>query len=369
MDHTVAHVGAFSMSNWGDKLYPKVIEEMLRERGFDAEINYFALLAGQSEEGQRIHPLRKLRSMSPKAVIVGGGDLIRADIRTVAMDHLSVPWSSRSKLINRARARFLEGRAWPPGPGPWLPAEGWGSPTALVSVGVHPLPDSEETSRALGHVTSAWVRTHAGAQVLESHGFSDERLSVAPDAVFAMRAFDDPGRLRERGRALLKNRWGLSEPPVLFHAAPFHGWDEARISSVIQRLVDYSVATLELGRYCGEQVELTAAAKASRIPALKGLSADETTEVIAAAGAIFTTSMHAAIVASCVGTPVLVPKVGKTMNAFAACPTPPQLAIVDDLDLENALGDLYGERLPLSSQENAVAARTAFAETIKRINL
>ena len=61
------------------------------------------------------------------------------------------------------------------------------------------------------------------------------------------------------------------------------------------------------------------------IPALPDLRADEITAVLAGAGAVFTTSMHAAIVGASFGTPVIVPGVGKTSDAFAVLPNPPRL--------------------------------------------
>jgi hypothetical protein len=180
-----------------------------------------------------------------------------------------------------------------------------------------------------------------------------------------MRALEDPDKLRAQGRHLLNERLGLSAEPVLIQAAAFHGWPEERVARVIEQLKPFPVVTLALGAYAGEDRQLGAAARATGVPALSGLNSEEVTAVLAAAGCIFTTSLHAAIVASCVGTPTLVPNVEKTASTLAICPEEPRLLLTDEADVARAVADVYGEAVPLPNGLNAQAARDAFGQTME----
>ncbi len=370
MVRVIAHVGDFSVDNYGDQLYPEVVSGLLRDCGFDGHIEYFAPLEGRTPGGQRIRPLRELARVHPDAVLVGGGDLIRTDIGTIAKDHLNIPSGRRGSRLSRVRGRLFRMRSFPAGAGPWLPRLGWGdAPTAFVSVGVHELAPSEDVRAAVSHISSAWVRTAVGRDRLQEVGMDEQLTVAAPDAVFATAAFRDPDPLRARGRQLLRQRWGVDRAPIVVQAAEFHGWSPDRISAVVRSLKPLPVVNLPLGRYAGEDQVLKAVAQQEQVPVLTNLKAAEITDVLAAAGAVFTTSMHAAIVGTCVGTPVVVPKIAKTADALAACPEPPVVHLAADGDVAGIVADVYGERHQLPSRANATACQSAFSRTMEHVGL
>ena len=109
-----------------------------------------------------------------------------------------------------------------------------------------------------------------------------------------------------RGRELARKITGQAAPVALFHVAPFTGWTPARAALAMGRIVAPTIA-LPLGAYAGEDVLLREAARASGswYPGL--LAADDVTALIAGCGCIVSTSMHAAIVGTCFGRPVIVP--------------------------------------------------------------
>ncbi|MFE1665828.1 polysaccharide pyruvyl transferase family protein [Microbacterium sp. P02] len=362
----IAHIGAFSMPNWGDKLYPGALASLLDILGVPAQLSHYCPVPGSTSAGEAILPLDKVRDSDADVALVGGGDLLRFDNRTVAMDHLSVPSADRGKRINRLRARWFGARHFLNGPGAWAPAEPWIStgPSVLISAGVHTVPADSAAQKAVANYRAAWVRTHNGADRLAGAGVARDRIVVAPDMIFAMPDFEIADRVRDRGEAIFHQHAGLSDAPLVFHAAQFHGWPLDRVKKVLSGLKGIPMVTLSLGSYAGEDRLLSAAAAEFAIPTLHDLPADDITAVLAGAGAVFTTSMHAAIVAASFGTPVLVPGVGKTRDAFAVLPEPPTLREVEDDTLRAAVEELLGRRLPHSRSANRDAVIAAFEATL-----
>lgn len=359
------------MSNYGDALYPKAIAELLKQEGFGGIIEHYALLPGKTLDGAEVRPLTVLKPDSMDAVLVGGGDLIRCDLNTVALDHLNVPTELRNSMLNRIRARCFRYRSMLRGPGAWLPIEGWSElvPVAYVSVGVHRLAASESASRAIENIDAAWVRTEAGAKHLEDAGMPQEKLEIGPDAVFAMSELKDPAYLASIGKSILVEQANTSKKPVLFQAAAFHGWNLDRITKMLAEISNYPIVVLALGAYAGEDRLLKAAALKAGVPFLTGLPANEVTAVLAAAGCIITTSMHAAIVGSCLGVPTIVPGVDKTTSALSVCPDPPAIHLVDDKDISRTVSNVYGQEMPAPTGANADAAIRAFRHTMKKAGI
>lgn len=355
------------MPNWGDKLYPPTLESLLDELAVVQTTAHFAPSTGVTSSGQPIRKLGEVRRSGARIALVGGGDILRFDPRTVALDHLSIPTEARHRMLNRARARWFAARHFLDGPGPWVPNDGWlpQAPAALISAGVHTVPVDHASRRAVARYRSAWVRTSNGAERLVGAGVARERVFVAPDMIFALPELTEPDRTRSWGERIFEDRLGLSYAPVLFHAAGFHGWPLDRVRAALESLSNLPVATLALGTYAGEDRLLASAADALGIPTLHDLDAPEITAVMAAAGAVFTTSMHAAIVSASFGTPVMVPGVGKTRDAFQVCPEPPPMVEVDDATLREHAERLIGTRVRHSITANRAAAVAAFADTLR----
>lgn len=368
---SVAHIGAFSMPNWGDKLYPGAVASLLEEIGVDARISHFCPVPGETSAGEQIRTLHDVRASKADVALVGGGDILRFNNRTVALDHLSVPTSHRHWKINRLRAKAFSRRHFLPGPGAWAPAEPWlaDGPSVLISAGVHTVPDSSAARAAVTNYRAAWVRTQHGADHLSGAGIPRERIVLAPDMIFALPDLDRADDVRARGIEIFRSRLGSDRPPLIFHAAQFHGWPLERVVAVLETVKDLPVATLSLGSYAGEDRLLAAAARRFKIPTLHDLGADDITAVFAAAGAVFSTSMHAAIVSASFGTPALVPGVGKTRHAFEVCPEPPTMREVEDGTLREAVDEVLGTRVPHSPAANRAAVVDGFRRTLAAADL
>ncbi|WP_157532674.1 polysaccharide pyruvyl transferase family protein [Microbacterium oleivorans] len=362
----LAQVGDFSVSNWSDRLYPGVTRRLLRRIGMEAEVAHFAPLAGATLAGEPIRPLREIRRSKVSAVLVGGGDLIRLDTATVALDHMAIPEDQRRGRLLRLRAELFARRHFLTGPGAWLPDADWvpGTPTVLVSVGARRMAHDARARAAVSRLEGVWVRTSDAAHQFEAAGVRPERIVRAPDMFFAHPALSDQPASAERGHQIVRDRLGVDEPLVVFHAAAIHGWPEARVEAALRSLRGLPVAVLSLGAHAGEDRALTAAAQRTRTSALIGLKAEEIIYVLASAGVVFTTSPHVAIVAGSFGTPVLTPGVAKTADVFSVCPSPPQVEGVSDEDLADTVRARRGKRAHHDHAPNAAAATTALASVL-----
>ena len=81
----IAQIGSFDVENYGDLLFPYVLETQLKKRLSDVDIILFSPNGGKKpfEENRNVYPVHELEKMHLKyhfdAIIIGGGDVIRLD--------------------------------------------------------------------------------------------------------------------------------------------------------------------------------------------------------------------------------------------------------------------------------------------------
>ena len=81
----IAQIGTFDLENYGDLLFPDVLEREIERRHLDIEVSLFSPIGGQKPFDCRryVYPimeLPKVHSTKPiDAIVIGGGDLIRLD--------------------------------------------------------------------------------------------------------------------------------------------------------------------------------------------------------------------------------------------------------------------------------------------------
>jgi hypothetical protein len=353
----LAVAGGFTADNYGDQLYPWVLERLIRALGVEDEIRFLSPFPGQTRDGRAIHPLSSLATNKPRAIVVGGGDIIRTDLVTVAQDHLNASMRMRQGRLGRLRAKRIVRRYLSTGPGPWLLADPrWvgGIPLGWASVGVRQLEPKPLLEEAIAAVSAAWIRTTRGVDAAIAAGVPRERCSLGPDAVFAIGSVIDLEYTKDTGDRLLHDATGVpGERVAVVHAAPFTGWNATTLERLFGSSRGIPMVFLSMGRYVREDRELERAAKTLELPLLRDLDVTQITAVLAAAGSVTTTSMHAAIVASALGRPVLVPGTLKTLDAFAACPSAPPLHLVDDETVVGRIADLTGHTSAPVSAENS----------------
>lgn len=88
----IAQVGTFDVENYGDLLFPYILKNQLCE----FEVDLFSPNGGKKpfEEETTVHPISKLFEMAQKkqykAIIIGGGDLIRIDDRIASEYNINI---------------------------------------------------------------------------------------------------------------------------------------------------------------------------------------------------------------------------------------------------------------------------------------
>ncbi len=107
--------GTFDVENYGDLLYPALLERMFHQRNETREITSYSLVGSNSlqDSGCRTQPIRKLfssRFKPPHTLIVGGGDLLRTDWNTVASHYRSICLRQREQALPFIwRGLFMKG--------------------------------------------------------------------------------------------------------------------------------------------------------------------------------------------------------------------------------------------------------------------
>lgn len=202
---TVAQIGTFDCKNFGDLLFPNVLEWHLKKRRKNVELVLFSPIGGEKpfECGTIVHPICDLEKLHREkhfdAIVIGGGDLIRLD----------GGWASQEKYDVHASTMDL-----------WLiPAaisEKYDIPLLWNSPGV-PFPFAAEQTplvkRALDAADYLSVRDETS---LENLGEADvHRVVVSPDTVFTI----DGLYPREKMDSLflrLRERFGFADDFMVF---------------------------------------------------------------------------------------------------------------------------------------------------------
>ena len=221
--------GTFDVENYGDLLYPVLLERMFRLRDDTSEIRKFSLMGSKSllGSGYDTSPSQQLFSSHlspPHTLIVGGGDLLRTDWNTVASHYRSIcleqeeksppsRWRRRiAKWLNQPRDADNEFRRRHmnyPAVGPFMIEPGC-SPkiksVAYCSCGV-PFPFDEnlksQVAETFNKSVFLYVRDCQSRNALVQAGVTRE-IHVGPDLVVALSDFFDAAREREKGRAILR---------------------------------------------------------------------------------------------------------------------------------------------------------------------
>ena len=363
----IAVVGGFSAHNFGDRLYPAVMGNLLRQLGVDHELGFYALTPLRLPDGTQIQSQVSLAARRPRLVLVGGGDIIRTDRKVVAMDHLDLGPRARRRVTAGIRARRFAARHMPDGPGPWLlnPTR-LGAAVGWISVGVRRLDGARPE---VSEVSAAWIRNQPSLQHAVDAGLDPSRAALGPDAVFAIGGQIDREAARQRGRTVLARATGGDGKAVcVVHAAPFTGWSAAQLVESFSDL-GRDLVFLSMGRYVREDVGLRQAAKTLGRPLLEPSLPDGIIDVLAAAGSVFTTSMHAAIVARSLGRPVVHPGVSKIADAFAGCAEPLSLTTCDPSTAAEAVQGVNGVADLPTSEADVTQVADALGAALSRLGV
>ena len=93
--YNIAQFGTFDLENFGDLLFPNVLEKNLKQRFDNCNLVLFSPVGGKKpfEEDVTVYPISKFSELNEKynfdAIILGGGDLLRLDETVAKKDRYS----------------------------------------------------------------------------------------------------------------------------------------------------------------------------------------------------------------------------------------------------------------------------------------
>lgn len=318
---SIISLGAYDRFNYGDLLFPHMIDRVAAGEVRHASIAGGDLLGVGGHSTQAIRGLMKSADGEPAAIIVGGGDVVTASwfavdwqLRPGGFD-LAYRVARRTvpmRFLNVA-AKIVRGSDWDR---PFLPPKRLCNriPVVYHAVGgsnISALPSDEQKNIA-GDLQGAkliTVRDHVTEAALHGLGIA---CDLAPDSVAAM-ALDSPNQdeRHEKRHIIIQT----SDNWLRHRAESFCG--------VINHLMraGYAVSFLPIGLAAGHS-DLTAFQRMSALsPGLGLIEVNNTGDIKAAisdASLFIGTSLHGHITAVALGTPCVALKGVSKLEAYVA---------------------------------------------------
>lgn len=299
--------GTFDLENYGDMLFPLVIEEELARRLPEARLRRLAPVgAGRPNRFDAGRPAEDLGPWSPTRVaeladeldlvVVGGGEIIHT------RDELLAPHYGRSpeEMVERAPSRFfIEGL------GPDLERE---VPVVWTSVGIPFDPeDGEVLRRALVHRPTITVRDEISRSRLEALGLEAQ---VVPDPILLLPRIWGPDLLERRLRHLRAMDWYPERGWTLIAQGNRAGLPQAdETAAAIDRIVegreDPTVVIVSTGPIHGDDAFAAALKEGlgARTILLPEAGLQDVAAAIAHADGFVGSSLHGNITAAAYGRP------------------------------------------------------------------
>jgi len=330
----VGQLGTFDVENYGDLLYPVLLERMFRQRNDTGKIRRFSLMGSKSLQDSRYdtRPIQQLFASQlelPHTLIVGGGDLLRTDWHTVASHYRSICsqqngqsstslwqrlFKKRSNRELEADHEFRHHYMNYPAVGPFI-IEPDGilkiKSVAYCSCGV-PFPFDKALKHRIADTFNKsvflYVRDHQSRDALLQAGVKCE-IHVGPDLVTALSDFFDAAQEREKGRAMLEDRGVDIQRRILCFQS--HPQSRKKNTEVVKQLKSYQrrtgceVVLLPLGSCHGDRKYLKRLAQYSggAFKYVELVSIYDIIAVLAACDVFLGTSLHGNITAFSFGIP------------------------------------------------------------------
>jgi hypothetical protein len=334
----ISHLGTFDVENYGDLLYPSIFSHLLKKDA-SLKVHHYSPLPVKApqEAGFETDSITTLFAPSARAhtIVIGGGDLLRADWNTFASHYSTNSNGSYNSLrlsigplnafnyllrtkIPRAEPaafftrRFRDRRLNYSATGPFLIDSNKlprGSVISYLSCGVpHEFTATERESvkRIFNQAGFIYLRDEQSAEKLRRAGVERE-IHVAPDlAITLSDQFDKETQIR-RGRKILSRIGIESESSILcFQCKPYPGFSEEEIVRELKRYqerINSAVVLLPIGHCHGDAQFLQSLARRSggSLKYADVYSIADILSVIAASDLFVGTSLHGNITAASYG--------------------------------------------------------------------
>jgi hypothetical protein len=391
----LGHYGSFDTHNYGDLLYPLLLDRLLAERFGRPPCRRFGLIGGKAHaQSYPTEPLTRAFDGELDALLVGGGDLIRTDWpriclhlkpriqRIISQEVRGRPLLTRLPALTfnwtgYARARFLHPRQR----APFIIDPRWvgtRAQVAYLSVGVvHDLDRVQAPVRAaLQRAAIIYARdTRSGALLRDCQ--LPCPVIVAPDmAVLVSRYF--AAGAADRGREMLRlaglggGGGGGGRPVLVFQSHPQKLAPMVRALRHVRARLGWDIALLPIGHCLGDVATLrTIAASFSHDPGVRLVdprTVQGIMDCIAAADAFCGSSMHGNITAFSFGVPHVIGMVSYAkLGAFMRqCGIPAEHRLTDWGELRAKIACVCREP-PARRAARALAAMQAVDAALDQV--
>lgn len=242
----IAMCGVFDIPNYGDHLFPQVLECALVERKCDCEVILFSAFKAVESfvENSMVHSVDSMEKMHLErpfdAIVVGGGEIIH--------------WHKFQQKMTANSEEFVEypmAKIWLT---PFVMKQKYGIPVLWNAPGIpFDFEDSRELANCIfSNVDYLSVRNDFSKQVLLNNGIEDSRISVAPDSGFLLNKISSETVLREQQIGVFPDIGKY----IVFHCNRFISeGDVQAVVSLLSRLHDrgYEIVLLPLAYTHGDE--------------------------------------------------------------------------------------------------------------------
>ncbi len=326
---------ACDLENFGDLLYPVIFKKLAEKHGLASEIAPLGFFPGPApgDAGYSIQAINQL-IRSPKRrlshLVIGGGDILRTDVATVAAHYYSTYEKRRgAHFWTRMKQRLLGRQQQPHSIGelvekrmiyisvpPFIldaadcPHLG---PILYCSSGVpfHFPPDKTSAIRAAFESAAfVYVRDFQSRAKLQAAGVS-RQVEVAPDLIVTLGDFFNRAAERSKGLALLAGHGvDTTKEIICFQSSPQSPNDVPELLqqlAALKKKTGAEIVLVPIGHCHGDDVFLQELAQKSggALTYIAVRSIYEIISVIAASRLFIGTSMHGNITAFSFGIPHL----------------------------------------------------------------
>lgn len=326
----LSQFGTFDVENYGDLMYPIIMQHMLDKRGFKSDIKKLSFLNGKApcDAGYSTTGIKRSLYTSPENcfnLIVGGGDILRTDWDTMASHYKSQHINKlRRSLWGRLRLKvsgensiskvFQSKYMSYPAPGPFIidPSDyasisslsyySCGVPFELIDHGRKRIAD------AFNQANFICVRDSQSRDKLLHAGVINE-IHVAPDIIVTISDFYNKAEQQNKGEHILKKH-GLNtnKRTICFQCPRIGGYKQiSEALSKYSKSRNFNVVLLPIGRCHGDIESLKTIQRLSNnaFKFIDCYSVYDTLSVITASDIFIGTSMHGNMSAFSFGIPCL----------------------------------------------------------------
>jgi len=324
--------------NFGDVLYPVILEKVMRDMGVMDDIQRYSFLEGDAplEAGYPVRSIQDLMSgtntVHPRALFIGGGELLRASqnkergyLNLFLERGLPLPsffWKKQylyRRLLRRSYFNQLFTKRYMnyPSVGPYIinAKEIYEKlPIAFCSCGGpnrYPQEVGPKVRDAMEQSSFIYLRDEITRERLVECGVQ-KRMHVAPDLICLLSDYFSLDEMSVSGNDILK-RYGLNpkKKTIVFQSFPL---DEQPTKEVLEQLsscadrCNAEICLLPMG-YCHNDhkyLETLSAISGGAFKYLPAKSIFDIISVVAASDCFIGTSMHGSITAFSYGKPFLI---------------------------------------------------------------